>query len=78
MKQNSTKIKVKETSLIIRKKTIFDKIREKLFRLVLGKEYYLLEELEELCRTRASVNITKIIIPKEMGKNIKKMNKNVN
>lgn len=57
--------KVKETSLVIRKETKFDKIRKLLLE-IFFKEGYLLEmELENLLKIHR-VNPTKIVIPREI------------
>ena len=56
-----------ETGLIIRKETKFDKIRKILTRIFFKEEYFLEEQLEELLQKR-SVNTSKIVIPKEIGK----------
>lgn len=62
-----------ETGLIIRKETKFDKIRKILTRIFFKEEYFLEEQLEELLQKR-SVNTSKIVIPKEIGKNTWKRN----
>ena len=65
-----------ETGLIIRKETKFDKIRKILTRIFFKEEYFLEMQLEELLH-RKSVNISKIVIPKEIGKNKWKKNENM-
>ena len=62
-----------ETGLIVRKETKFDKIRKILTRIFFKEEYFLEAELEGLLQ-RKSVNTSKIVIPKEIGKNIWKKN----
>ncbi len=62
-----------ETGLIIRKETKFDKIRKILTRIFFKEEYFLEAELEGLLQKR-SVNISKIVIPREIGKNRWKKN----
>ena len=62
-----------ETSLIVRKESKFDKIRKLLTRILFKKEYYLEKQLDELLKTK-SVNVSKIVIPKEIGKTTKKFN----
>ena len=62
-----------ETGLIVRKETKFDKIRKILNRIFFKEEYFLEEKLEELLQKR-SVNTSKIVIPKEIGKNTWKRN----
>ena len=62
-----------ETGLIVRKETKFDKIRKILTRIFFNEEYFLEAELEGLLQ-RKSVNTSKIVIPKEIGKNIWKKN----
>ena len=62
-----------QTGLIVRKETKFDKIRKLLTRIFFKEEYFLEEQLEELLQKR-SVNVSKIVIPTEIGKNIWKKN----
>lgn len=62
---------ITETSLIIRKETIYDKIRKNLWSFIFKKDIQMLQKFENLIMPkRPSKN--KIIIPQEMGKNIKK------
>ena len=58
-----------ETGLIVRKETKFDKIRKILNRIFFKEEYFLEAQLEELLR-KESVITSKIVIPKEIGKNM--------
>ena len=58
---------VKETSLVIRKETIYDKIRRNLLRWVYQKDFFMMQRLEELMQPKRP-NKNKIIIPKEIGK----------
>ena len=62
-----------ENALIVRKETKFKKIRKILTRIFFKEEYFLEEELEGLLQKR-SVNTSKIVIPKEIGKNTWKRN----
>ncbi len=55
-----------EKSLIIRKETIYDKIRKSLFSLVYGKDYQMIQRLEQLVMPKRPHG--KIIIPKEIGR----------
>lgn len=57
--------KVVEKSLIIKKETPFDKLREALLMMFFKEEYYLEKRLEELTRPK-SINISNIVIPKEI------------
>ena len=57
--------KVKETSLIIRKETKFDKIRKMLVGIFFKEEYLLEMELSKLLKVNR-VNSNKIVIPKEI------------
>ena len=59
-----------EKSLVIRKETIYDKIRNSLFSLIFKKDYEMMQKLDELMKPKRPDK--KIIIPKEMGKNIYK------
>ncbi len=63
---------IKQTSLIIKKETLYDKIRKKLFLFIFQKDYIAMQKLEELISPRRP-NTNKIIIPKEIGKDIKKI-----
>lgn len=63
---------VKETGLIIKKESKFDKIRNKLLMIFFRKDYILIQELEELLKPKR-IDTKKIIIPKEIGKNNKKI-----
>ena len=59
-----------EKSLVIRKETIYDKIRNSLFSLIFKKDYEMMQKLDELIMPKRPDK--KIIIPKEIGKNIYK------
>ena len=54
-----------EKSLIIKKETSFDKIRKKLSMIFFYEEYQLEMRIEKLV-TPKKVDITKIVIPKEI------------
>ena len=56
-----------EKSLIVRKETIFDKLRKSLFALIYAKDYQMMENLDKLITPKRPTG--KIIIPKEIGKN---------
>ena len=60
-----------ETSLIVRKESKLDKIIKLLNKIFLKEAYYLEEQIAELFKTK-SVNVSIIVIPKEinMDKNI--------
>ena len=63
--------KIVETSLIIRKETKFDKIRDALFNLFFHEEYEMMHRLDELFQIKR-VETNKIVIPREIKKfNIK-------
>ena len=69
--------KIVETSLVIKKETKFDKIRDALFSLFLirdalfslffHEEYEMMQKLDELLKVKR-VETNKIVIPKEMKK----------
>ncbi len=61
-----------ETSLVIRKETIYDKIRRSLCFIIFKKDYKMIQRLENLIMPKKPDIKTKIIIPKEIGKNIQK------
>lgn len=61
-----------QTGLIVKKETKFDKIRKLLNRIFFKEEYYLEAELQSLLQKR-SINTSKILIPREIGKNKIKM-----
>lgn len=58
-----------QTSLMIRKESIYDKIRKKLFILICGKDYQMIQQLDELMKPKRPQK-SKIIIPKEIGKDL--------
>ncbi len=60
-----------ETSLIIRKESIYDRMRKHLFYLIYGKDYPIIQRLDELMKPKRPKKNT-IIIPKEMRKDIAK------
>ncbi len=62
-----------ETSLIIKKETIFDKIRKSLFFVIYQKDYEMIRRLENLIKPKRPKNSSQIIIPKEMGKDLRKL-----
>lgn len=59
--------KIVETSLVIKKETKFDKIRDVLFSLFFHEEYEMMQKLDELLKVKR-VETNKIVIPKEMKK----------
>ncbi len=59
--------KIVETSLVIKKETKFDKIRDALFSLFFREEYEMMQRLDELLKVKR-VETNKIVIPKEMKK----------
>lgn len=59
---------LKETSLVIKKETIYDKIRQSLFMFVYGKDYQMMKRLDDLIKTNRPQSSSEIIIPKEIGK----------
>ncbi len=61
-----------QTGLIVKRETKFDKIRKLLSRIFFKEEYYLEAELQSLLQKR-SINTSKIVIPREIGKNKIKM-----
>ena len=60
------------TGLIVKKETKFDKIRKLLNRIFFKEEYYLEAELQSLLQKR-SINTSKIVILRTIGKNKIKM-----
>jgi hypothetical protein len=54
-----------ETSLIVRKESKLDKIIKLLNRMFFKEAYYLEEQLDELFKPK-SVNVSRIVIPKEI------------
>ena len=59
--------KIVETSLVIKKETKFDKIRDALFSLFFHEEHEMMQRLDELLKVKR-VETNKIVIPKEMKK----------
>lgn len=64
---------LKETSLVIKKETLYDKIRKNLWIVIFQKDYQTIQRLENLMRPKRPRASQKIIIPREMGKDIKKL-----
>ena len=62
-----------ETSLIIKKETIFDKIRKNLFLFIYQKDYEMIRRLEDLIKPKRPNSNSQIIIPKEIGKDLRKL-----
>ena len=63
--------RIVETSLVIKKETKFDKIRDALFNLFFHEEYEMMHRLDELLKVK-KVETNKIVIPREIKKfNIK-------
>lgn len=54
-----------ETSLIVRKESKLDKLIKLLNRMFFKEAYYLEEQLDELFKPK-SVNVSRIVIPKEI------------
>ena len=55
-----------ETSLIVKKESKLDKIIKLLNIIFLKEAYYLEEQIDELFKTK-SVNVSRIVIPKEIN-----------
>lgn len=64
--------KVVETSLILRKETKFDKLRKNLFMIFFREEYLLSQRIDDLIAPK-KIEASKIIIPEEIGKEIRKI-----
>lgn len=64
--------KVVETSLVLRKETKFDKLRKSLFMIFFKEEYLLSQRIDDLIVPKR-VKSSKIIIPAEIGKEIRKI-----
>lgn len=62
-----------QANLIIRKETVYAKIRRSLLALIYQKDYQMIQRLDELMIPRRPANNSKIVIPKEIGKNIEKL-----
>ena len=59
-----------EKSLVVRKENLYDKIRKNLLAFFYAKDYKMMERLDKLIVPKRPNK--RIIIPKEMGKNIQK------
>ncbi len=64
---------LKETSLVIKKETLYDKIRKNLWVIIFQKDYQTMQRLENLIKPKRPKVSQKIIIPQEIGKDIKKL-----
>lgn len=62
-----------ERSLVIRKETIYDKIRRSVLVLIYQKDYSMIQRFENLIQFKRPQQTSKIVIPKEIGKKIKNM-----
>ena len=61
-----------ETSLVLRKETIYDKIRRSLLKLVYQEDYGMIQRLDELIMPKRPKVNGKIVVPQEIGKYITK------
>lgn len=59
--------KIVETSLVVKKETIFDKISNALFSLFFYEEYKMIDRLDKLLKVKR-VKLDEIVIPKEIKK----------
>lgn len=66
---------LKQTSLIIKKESLYEKIRKSLITLIYQKDAIMIQQLEELLKPQKPNLKEKIIIPKEIGKEIIKYEK---
>lgn len=57
-----------ETSLVIKKETIYDRIRKNLFVLIYRKDFKMMQRLDDLIKPKRPNPSNKIIIPKEIGR----------
>ena len=64
---------LKETSLVIKKETLYDKIRKNLWVIIFQKDYQTIQRLENLMKPKRPRASQKIVIPQEIGKDIKKL-----
>lgn len=64
---------LKETSLVIKKETLYDKIIKNLWVIIFQKDYQTMQRLENLIKPKRPKVSQKIIIPQEIGKDIKKL-----
>lgn len=62
-----------QANLIVRKETVYAKIRRSLLALIYQKDYQMIQRLDELMIPKRPANNSKIVIPKEIGKNIEKL-----
>lgn len=62
-----------ETSLIIKKESIYDKIRKSLCIFFFQRDNQMIQRLDELMKIKRPNQNEEIIIPKEIGKDITKL-----
>lgn len=62
--------KIIETSLIIKRETVIDKIRKSLLVLIYKNDYQMIQRLDELIMPKRPKQNSKIVIPQEIGKSI--------
>lgn len=64
--------KIIETSLVIKKETIYDKMRNALFLFINGKDAQMIQRFDELIKPKRPNQNGKIIIPTQIGMNVTK------
>jgi len=58
------------TSLIVKKETIYDKIRKYLLIFIYQEDYFAMQRLDELIKSKKQVRNIKVVIPKEIGTSV--------
>jgi len=58
------------TGLVVKKETIYDKIRKNLLIFIYQEDYFAMQRLDELIKSKRQVGNIKVVIPKEIGKSI--------
>lgn len=62
-----------QVNLIVRKETVYAKIRRSLLALIYQKDYKMIQRLDELMIPKRTTKNSNIVIPKEIGKKIEKL-----
>ena len=58
------------TGLIVKRETIYDKIRKYLLIYIYQEDYFVMQRLDELINSKRQVKNLKVVIPKEIGKSV--------
>ena len=69
-KGRESMVDIKQTSLVVKRETIYDKIRKSLWNFMNRKDCQMMQSIEELLKPKRPKLNEKIIIPKEIRKDL--------